>query len=161
MKTHFKPVYVRLASSLITAVLLIFAAQAVKAQELSKSSKENAIKEIQTEKLKIEKEPNLTPEKSSTKSLQETKTLQKEQAETDVESKKTFEKEKKESESTKTSKADKKLAEIKKYREEIELRKKHGKLSEKEYQDAVNKLDKMEKELKSKSKPKLDSKGGK
>jgi len=156
MTQIFKSYLPKLAVSLFVAMCFMFITQQSYAQSLSTKSKENAKKEVKTEKAKVEKEQRVATEKS-TKSMQSTKA---EQKEVTVESEESLEAKKKEIESAKKPDDDKKLAEIKKSREEIALRKEHGKLSEKEYQDAVNKLDKMEKELKSNSKPKLDSKGG-
>ena len=150
----------RLAVSFIIAVFFMFASQQTYAQNLGTVKKEDAKKEVKTEKVKLEKEKGVATENSE-KTLQSTKKNQVEQSETRIESKETLEKEKKELESAEKSETEKRLIAIKKNREEIELQKKHGKLNEKEYEDAINKLDKMEKEVKSKDKPKLDSKGGK
>jgi len=141
-----------LAVSIVIAIFFLFNTQLTHAQNLGTATKEGGKKEVKTEK-------TVATEKSE-KTLQSTKETQKKQSETHLESEKALEKKNKEVESVKTSEGNKKLAEIKKEREEIELRKQHGKLTEKEYQDAINKLDKMEKELQGESKPKLGSKGG-
>lgn len=149
----------RLAVSLVVVVFFVCTSQLTHAQNIGTATKEGTKKEVKTEKVNLEKEKGVAAE-SSEKTLQSTEEAREEQSETRLESKKTFEKENKEVESAKNSEEEKRLAELKKNREEIELRKQHGKLTEKEYQDAINKLNKMEKELKSKGKSKLDSKEG-
>ncbi|MBZ0241706.1 MAG: hypothetical protein K8F24_00700 [Bacteroidales bacterium] len=152
MIPNIKSYLTGLTTSLVVATLFLFSSQLSHAQNLGAGTKEGAKKEAKTEK-------GIAAEKSE-KTMHSTKKVLEEQSETAVEPGKTFEKEEKEVESAKTSEGKDKLAEIKKRREEIELRKQQGKLTEKQYQDAINKLDKMEKELKSESKPKPGSKGG-
>jgi len=156
MKTLLKPIFFSLATSLIMAILFVLSLQSIQGQELNKSSKGSAKEKVKTEKLKLETEKSVAPEKSE-KTLPSTKAEQNKSA---IGTKKTLESNKKVIESGNKADVEKRLAELKKNREEIELRKQHGKLTEKEYQDAINKLDKMEKELRGESNPKLGSKGG-
>ncbi|MCK9450235.1 MAG: hypothetical protein M0Q90_00920 [Bacteroidales bacterium] len=156
MRTMLKPIFFSLATSLVMAILFVFSSQSIQAQELGKSSKESAKEKVKTEKLKPEKGKSVATEKSE-KNLPSTKAEQNKSA---IDTKKTLESNKREIESSNKADVEKRLAELKRNREEIELRKQHGKLTEKEYQDATNKLDKMEKELQGESKPKPGSKGG-
>lgn len=140
MKINLRISVSTLAASLLMTVFFLFAAQQSFAQELGTSTKESTKEEVKKEK-----------------TLQSTK-IQKSDVTKDED--KSDEISTKEEKLLKKSETKERLLEIKKNREEIELRKQQGKLTEKEYQEAINKLDKMEKELKGESKLKLESKDG-
>lgn len=156
MKNFLKSSLVSYAASFFVALVFVFSVQQSQAQNLGTATKEAAKKDVKTEKVSLEKAKD-NSEKKAEKTLQSTK---EQNVEKSAEVEKTLMKEKKEVESVEKYEVDKKLAEIKKNREEIELRKQNGKLTDKEYKDAISKLDKMEKELKAEGKLKLDSKGG-
>jgi len=156
MKINLRISVSTLAASLLMTVFFLFAAQQSFAQELGTSTRESSKEEVKKEKVKLDVEKAVESEKKE-KTLQSTK-IQK--SDVTIDKDKSDEISTKEETLFKKSETDERLIEIKKKREEIELGKKNGKLTDKEYKEAINKLDKMEKELKGKSKLKLESKDG-